>query len=79
MSHPSDRKSAATRPCDSAESNGGRRLQHGLQHEDSEKRAHSRPVMIVVEYSAEELLQILMEARNAYCDRLRDRTETGKD
>jgi hypothetical protein len=75
MNHPSDRKSAATRPRDSAESNDRRRLQYG----DSEKRAHPRLTMIFVEYGAEELLQILMQARNAYCGRLRDRTETKKD
>ncbi len=75
MSHPNDRKSAATHPRDSTESNG----RHRLQHEDCEKRAHSRPMTIFVEYSAEELMQILMEARNAYCDDLRDRTETRKD
>lgn len=75
MSPPSDRKSAAIRPRDSAESNDRRRQLRG----DSEERAHSRPMMIFVEYSAEELLQILMETRNAYCDHLRDRTETRKD
>jgi len=75
MSPPSDRNSAATRARDSAESNDHRRLQHG----DSEKRARSRPMMTFVEHSAEELLQILMEARNAYCDGLRDRTEIKKD
>ncbi len=75
MSHPSDRKSAATRARDAAESSDRRRLLRG----DSEKRAHPRPTMTFVEYGAEELLQILMEARNAYCDSLRDRTETRKD
>ena len=75
MNHPSDHNSAATRPRDSAESRDLRRL----QYRDSEKRAHSRPMMIFAEYSAEELLQILMEARNAYYGRLRGRTEIKKD
>ena len=75
MNHPSDRKSAATRPRKSAESNDRRHVQQG----DAEKRADLRPMMIFVEYSAEEFLQILKEARNAYYDRLRDRTETKQD
>ena len=36
-------------------------------------------MMVFVEYGAEELLQILMEARNAYNDSLRNRTETKKN
>jgi hypothetical protein len=54
MNHPSDNKSAATHPCDAAESHDRRRL----QKRRAEKRTHSRSMLLVAEYSAGDLLQI---------------------
>jgi hypothetical protein len=75
MNHPSERKSAANRPRASAEPNNCR----CLQQRAAGKHAYSHSMMIFAEYSAEELLQILMEARNAYYDSLCDRTKTNGD